>query len=137
MNRRTTLSLMELVIMLLVLAIAAALSLQVFVQADVTSKENAARDQALLQLQSAAEVLKDTHGDLSAAAAAHGGSAENGQWHIFFDGNWCQVEDGCYYLQVTRQDTGIPYLGSARLEVRRSDGSVLADLEIFWQEEAP
>lgn len=137
MNRRTTLSLMELVIMLLVLAIAAAFSLQVFVRVDRISEENTAKDQALLQLQNAAEVLKDTHGDFSAAAAIHGGNIGNGQWNIFFDENWSQAEDGCFTLQVTKLDSGSPYLGGAKLEVKQSDGSVLAQLEVRWQEVLP
>lgn len=137
MNRRTALSLMELVIMLLVLAIAAAFTLQAFVRADQISAENTAKDQALLQLQSAAEVLKETCGDLSAAAASHGGNAENDQWSISFDGSWCQAEAGCYRLQVIKLDLGIPHLGGAKLEIKRSDGALLAQLEVRWQEVAP
>lgn len=137
MNRRATLSLMELVIMLLVLAVAAAFALQAFVRADQISEENATKDQALLQLQSAAEVLKSTHGDFPAAAAIHGGNAEKGQWQLSFDESWQQAKDGCYCLQVTRLDLSIPYLGGARLEVLQPDGSVLAWLEMRWQEVAP
>lgn len=137
MNRRATLSLMELVIMLLVLAVAAAFALQAFVRADRISEENATRDQALLQLQSAAEVLKSTRGDFSAAAAIHGGNAETDQWQLSFDESWKQTKDGCYRLQVARLDPDIPHLGGARLELLQPDGSVLARLEVRWQEVEP
>jgi len=137
MNRRTILSLIELVLMLLVLAVAAAFALQTFFRADQISKENAARDQALLQLQSAAEVLKTTHGDFSAAAAIHGGTAGADQWQLSFDDGWKQTTDGCYRLQITRLELDIPHLGGARLEILQPGGSVLAGLEVRWQEVAP
>ena len=137
MKGKTALTLIEQSIMLLVLALAAALCLQAFVWADTQSRQSTARDRALIQLQSAAEVLKASSGDYSAAADAFGGTANDGQWLICWDENWVQTPyPGTFQLQATPQTTQNDYLGSALLELRQGKTS-LCSLTICWQEVAP
>ncbi len=137
MKGKTALTLIEQSIMLLILALAAALCLQAFVWADARSRQNTARDQALTQLQSAAEVLKAHSGDYYAAAETYGGMADRGQWMICWDENWVQTQyPGAFQLHAVSEDTQTDYLGSALLELRQED-AVLCSLTVCWQEVAP
>ena len=72
MKGKASLLLMEQLVMILVFALAAALCLQVFVKAGEISEETARRDQAVILARNGAEVLKATHGDVSAAEALGG-----------------------------------------------------------------
>ena len=136
MKKNASLALIEQAIMLLILAAAAALCLRLFAWADTRSLENTRKDQALVQLQSAAETLKSHKGDFSAAAQAHGGRVENGQWLLYFDGQWTtDAQDHAFYLQAAPLITNNPYLGAALLEVFQKDGHLLGSLEIYWQED--
>jgi len=137
MKGKTSLTLMEQAIMLLILALAAALCLQAFLWSDTHSRENSSRDQALIQLQSAAEVLKSQNGDFLAASAIYGGQTEAQQWVIGWDENWEQTDDNAVFqLVVTPQGSPIPYLGSALLTLQQSDNT-LCSLQICWQEVQP
>ena len=136
MKKNASLALMEQAIMVLILAVAAALCLRLFAWADLRSLENTRQDQALVQLQSAAEVLKSQKGDVSSAAQIHGGKAENGQWLLYFDAQWASSEqDRAFYLQATPLETEDSLLGSALLEVFQADGQSLGALQIYWQED--
>ena len=137
MKGKTALTLIEQSIMLLVLALAAALCLQAFVWADTHSRQNTARDQALVRLQSAAEVLKAYNGDYSAAADTYGGTADGEQWLLCWDENWVQAPyPGVFQLHAAPQDTQTDYLGSSLLELRQGD-IPLCSVSICWQEVAP
>ena len=138
MRGKTSLVLMEQAIMLLILAVAAAVCIQAFVWSDNRSMENSSRDRALVELQSAADVLKAHKGDLAAAAETLGGSVESGQWTIFWNENWEQThEAGIFQFYAVTQDSRTAYLGSAALEIRQEDGSVLANMQVCWQEVLP
>ena len=80
MKKNASLALIEQVIMLLILILAAALCLRAFAWSDKQSLYYRDRDRAMVELQSAAEVLKAHSGDFSAAAASYGGSATQTQW---------------------------------------------------------
>ena len=137
MKNKTPLLLIEQTIMLLILIVAAALCLRIFAWSDARATDNQNRDNAILQLQSAAEVLKDHQGDFSAAAKNHGGTADLTQWHIAFDAGWSQTNgDAAYQLLATHQDAP-SYLGCALLEISDSNGTVLETLTVCWQEDAP
>lgn len=137
MKGKTALTLIEQSIMLLVLALAAALCLQAFVWADAHSRQNTARDQALIQLQNTAEILKAYNGDYTAAADAYGGTAEDGQWLLCWDENWVQTSyPDVFQLQAVSQDAQSDYLGSALLELRQGE-TPLCSLTVCWQEVTP
>ena len=67
MRSKAPLVLMEQAVMVLVFALAAALCLRAFVWSDQLSRQNEARDRALLEVQNAAEALKHTGGDMAHA----------------------------------------------------------------------
>lgn len=120
MKNKAALTLMELSVMVLVLAICGGLCLSAFAWADTASREDASRQEALLTLQNAAEALKHTEGDVQKAA------------EIF--GTW---EDGWkaegFEIIAERIPTDLAFLGSARLEVWL-DGTSLGSLTVCWQE---
>ncbi|MGE4277465.1 MAG: hypothetical protein AB7E30_09875 [Lawsonibacter sp.] len=135
MRSKAPLALMELTIMVLVFALAAALCLRAFTWSDARSIRNEARDQAVLQAESAAEVLKHSQGDFAQASAILGGSWDGSTWTISYDTQW-QTTDGpsSYALSVQPEDSGQLYLGQANVEVIDADGASLVQLTVCWQE---
>lgn len=138
MKKNASLALTEQVIMLLILIFAAALCLQAFAWSDKQSLHYKDRDRAMVEVQSAAEVLKAHSGDFSAAAAAYGGSATKTEWTLDFDENWNITEtSGAYRMCAAAVACDVDYLGSAVLTVQPIDGDSFVELTISWQEVAP
>lgn len=134
MKNKGTLVLIEQTVMLLVFALAAVLCLRAFVWADTTSKEVVARDQALIQAQNAAEVLKGCAGDLNATVGQMGGIRDGERWVVLYDENWNVTDDmHTYTLHVVSGPSGSEYLGRADVSVFLGE-SELAALEVCWQE---
>ncbi len=106
--------------MVLVFALAAALCLGIFVEADRVSRETAYRDEAVLIAQNAAEILKATSGDAVYASDTLDPAA---------------AKDG-YRLEIELADTGSPYLGRAEIRVYLEDAQLFA-LSTGWQEGVP
>ena len=138
MKRSASLVLVELLIMLTVFAVAAALCLRAFVWSDNNSKQSAAEDFALIQTQNAAETLKHYRGDFSLAARDYGGQWDGNSWNVSYNDSWnVTAEQAVYFLQVMPISCETDYLGQARLTVVDGEGSVLAELSVCWQEVEP
>ncbi len=138
MKRSASLVLVELLIMLTVFAVAAALCLRAFVWSDNNSKQSAAEDLSLHQIQNAAETLKHCHGDFALAAQTYGGRWDGGSWDIAYDDNWnITTENTVYLLRVIPVTCETDYLGQANLTVVDQEGSVLAEISVCWQEVSP
>ena len=120
MRNKGILLLIELSVILLVVAAAAGLCLQVFAWAEQTSLEEGHRAQALLCAQNAAQVLQSYGGDLQQA-----GGTWNGVCWI--------LEQGEVTVYVTPRASGTPLLGEATVEAVR-EGKTLASLTVCWQE---
>ena len=115
MKQKTSLLLMEQLVMILVFALAAALCLQVFAKADAISLETARRDRAVVLARNAAELLKATGGEEEAAEAL---SAEG------------------YRVTVTPRPSQQPGLACAEIDVFFEE-DLLFSLETGWQEVLP
>ncbi len=124
MRSKAPLMLMELTVMLLVLALAAALCLQAFLWADTKAKETVNQDTAARYLQNAAEVLKNCGGDYTAAA-----DELEGSW----DGEMLRLKKGELLILVHPEERGVPLLGGAVLEALWAE-KVIAQLRVSWQE---
>jgi hypothetical protein len=136
MRSRAPLVLMEQLVMLTVFALAAAVCVQAFVLADRLSQTGAARDQAVIAAERAAEIWKSCGGDTASAAAGYGGTAEGVRWQIFYDKNWNRVESGdatAYTVSLTGcADSGL--LRTARIEAAPAgDGEALFTLTVSCQ----
>jgi len=138
MKNKSTLMLLELVIMLLVFLLAAALCLRAFAWADTRSAEGSREDMALLQAQNAAEVLKAAGGNFAAAAERLGGQWDSEVWLLRFDENWEPVDSvGVFILEARPEKTENACLGAAQVQIRDEQGKSLAQLRLCWQEVAP
>lgn len=137
MKNKAALTIIELVLMLAVFAAAAALCTSALVWAHQSSAACAARDQALLRAQNAAELLKSRGGDPEDAAAILGGTGSADGWVIHYDEAWEQTEEkGKYTLFITREDSEAELLGLARIQVLCGD-SCLVEIRAAWQEVKP
>lgn len=134
MRSRSTLVLMELVVMVLVFALTGALCLRAFTWADRVSQAQADRGQALLCAQNGAQLLKSCRGDFRKAAQVHGLGNED-RWVIHYSEDW-QVcnEPGVFRLQAARTQEERGLLGGALIEVYDAQETLLAQLKVKWQE---
>jgi Tfp pilus assembly protein PilX len=114
MKHKSSLLLMEQLIMVLVFALAAALCLQVFAKADRISLETTRQDRAMILAQNAAAVLKATEGNIEKAEAFS--------------------QDG-YQVDITKLP-GVSGLGCAQIQISY-EGTPLFTLQTGWQEGAP
>ena len=144
MRSRSSLAMMEQIIMLLVFALAAALCLQAFVKSDQLSRQSEARDRAMTVCQSAAEAIQQTKGDFPAAAALFGADRYDDDFFgAFYGTDWnisAQLSPGVYplgyTLGVSRMETVVPGLGRACVWMQEDEtGEDLVRLEVCWQEE--
>ena len=138
MKSKAPLALMEQLVMVLVFALAAALCLQVFVLSDQMSRRGAVRDQAVVRVQNAAEMLKSCGGDLEKCADLLGGSSDGTQWQVAYDAGWQQTnaEESTYLVQADLVDEDEPLLGSAVVSAQAVDGDMLVEVTVSWQEVA-
>lgn len=117
MNSKTTLSLIEQMIMILVFFVATAICLKIFVYSNTLSSDNYTRDIAVEQAKNAAEILKYTHGDINKAMDS------------------LSAEENGLSLDIVTEDTGSDYLGKAEIIVSDSS-NVVYTLSVCWQEDA-
>ena len=138
MKSKTPLTLMELLVMLLVFSIAAALCVQMFVTADRWSRENERMDRAVLSVQNAAETMKAVSGDLDAAAGLLGGTVSEDTWILHFNEEGqmvAQKDESVYDVIVERLDSDQPFLGTASVTARDQNGeNTLFHITVAWQE---
>ena len=145
MSRKAPLTMMELMVMILVFALAAALCLQAFVKSDQMSRRVEARDTAAVLCQSVAELIQHEKGDLALALEKVSGTeaAQRPGFGYFanYDSDWKVIEGvgtGAYTLRVIEIDSDIQGLGKAQVEAYQwSKGEMesLFSLEVSWQKE--
>lgn len=114
MKSKTTLSLIEEVIMVLVFAIATAVCLRIFVHSNSLAASHEMKDAAVSEVRNAVEVLKQTHGDCEKAREYADAS-------------------GPFVLYIDELDSGSEYLGKARVYVTSGTEEIYS-LVASWQE---
>lgn len=115
MKSRGSLVLMELLVMILVFALASALCLQIFAGAKALSVRTARMDEAVLLAQNAAELLKAARGAPEALQA---------------------LSSGAYCLEAQHLPDEIPGLGQAEIRVYFEEDCLIC-LSTGWQEVLP
>lgn len=136
MRNKTSLLLMEQLVMAAVFALAAALCLQAFVLADGLSRKNEQRSRAALLAQNGAEMVKARGGVPEAA----GDRLENGAWVRYYDENGEPAENGAeraYRMEIREAAAPVEGLGQAEICVFAvgGDGEPLFRLTVAWQED--
>lgn len=134
MKKKSTLSLMELAVMVMIFALAAVLCLRAFVWADTNSRSGEERDRAALCAQSAAEVMKSCRGDADAVCKELGAVQDGEDIFAYYDSDWNVTSaPDTYELKIGREDSGEELLGQANISVS-SDKGELFGLTVCWQE---
>lgn len=135
MRSKASLALAELLIMLLVFALAAALCLQAFAEADRISRETQLRTQAAWLARNAAETLKACGGDRKETAAALGGTGR--EEALLYDADSRITPDGekaVLALRILPLPPAQPGLEQAEISVWRKgeDRQALFSLRVAW-----
>ncbi len=133
MKDKGILSLIELIMMLLVFALAAALCLKAFALSDRLSDDNRDLDHAVIQAQNAAEALQYCGGDTQLASSRYGGVAHSDSWVLTYDGDW-NMTTGQAAFTLTAEITRSAALGRADLRVEDADGTLIFSMPVAWQE---
>jgi len=121
MRSKAPLALMELLVMTLVLALAAALCVQAFAAADRLSERSAARDDAVTLAQNRVEELKRI-------------GVPAREICVFCDASGSETgSSGPYRLEVTPLEAEVPGLCRAEVSVFRGEDA-LCVLPAAWQE---
>ena len=144
MRNKSSLTLLEIIIMVMVFALAAALCLRAFVYSKKLSAQDKIRVLAERQVQTAAEVIKAAKGDAKTAAAILSGMGQEGNaftldngFELLYNQDWKPhpVVSGyhCHYvIRVEVSKDG--YLGKAVITALDSTGTELYSLVSSWQE---
>lgn len=140
MRNRTLLSLIEMLIMVMVFTVSAAICLKAFVYAGQTSRSTQEEAEAAVRAQSAAELMQHFAGDMQKAAEVYGGAVgTDGVWTAAFDGDWELLEAPAgvaYYMETEAGDDADAYLGEGSVTVRNAAGEVLFGIPVCWQKGA-
>lgn len=125
------LALMELLVMILVFALAATACLQAFAHANGLSHRQEAKVHGILAAQNAAELLKSTHGDYETVIKTLGGHPDEKGNYIINDKEW--EEQAAWHLQIIPLADTDPYLASATIRGFYHN-DILFEITVAWQE---
>lgn len=130
---KTTLTLMEQLIMIAVFAVAVAVCLRVFAFANSRSEQNLINDVAVNESRNAAEVIKSTGGDFKRAAEILSAvPTENGLEKDL------SGEYGSLLLAAERLQSAAEGLGNASVTVSDPEtGRQVFSITVCWQEAMP
>ena len=127
MKNRTSLLLMEQLVMVLVFAIAAAVCLRLFGAAWQINRQTELRSEAAVLAQNGAEAVKGCQGDLEKAGMILDGET---------NGDVLTVSDGELVMQIIRLPDSLPGLGQAQIRVMQEQEELFF-LAVSWQEAIP
>ena len=127
MKNRTSLLLMEQLVMVLVFAIAAAVCLRLFGAAWQINRQTELRSEAAVLAQNGAEAVKGCQGDLEKAGMILDGET---------NGDVLTVSDGDLVMQIIRRPDSLPGLGQAQIRVMQEQEELFF-LAVSWQEAIP
>ena len=135
MRNKTFLPMMEQMCVILFFSIVAAICLQGFSTAHHISRTQQEKDQAVVAVQNAAEVMKHTQGNLEEAARLLGGNCDGAVVTVRLNAQW-QVttgDDGVYLLRIDPAASGESLLGRAQVVLLAGE-KVIFSLNVSWQE---
>ena len=126
MRSKAPLTLIELCIMVLIFAFAAALCMKGFVWSELKAESNTAADNAAVCIQNAAEMVKYTKGECI--------SSEGYPKYYDIDWNECSGEDAVFTLSAAPQNASAG-LGKSELTITDANGETVISVNVAWQEE--
>lgn len=135
MRNKTTLVLIEQIVMVLVFLVAATVCVRMFVLSEILSKRNEATDQAVLKTQNAAELLKSS--GISGYVRETGATrTEEESWVVFYDSAWNPVTSetqGVYALNVDYTEDKKNGLWRAKIFVVSETEEALFEIPVTGQ----
>lgn len=136
MKNKTILPLLELLCMIVVFAVSAALCLQGFALASKLSARQIAKDKSVITVQNAAEILKANNGDINTLNTVYHGTTADGVFTAYFDSDFNNTQNSDsaeYTLTISPLNSESQYLGIAHVYVSDDDG-ILFEINVAWQE---
>ncbi len=140
---KSPLMLMEQVIMILVFALAAAVCVKLFVQAELMSKRLCATDRAVVLCQTAAETLKAEQGNYEAVVRKltgypTGGAVTARELRIYYKEDWQPAEtvEGAEYVLRVKEEVPAGNVVNGSVQVLLKDGTLIYGLPVSRQEVA-
>ena len=123
---KTSLFLMERLLVILFFSVAAAICLRVFAGAKQRSQDSVDLNAAVLAAQSAGECWKAAGGNPEKAAALLEGTVDGDAVVQYFDASWslCGRESACAQLTLQWQGT------AARIQIAKMDGTEIYALSV-------
>ncbi|MDL2237765.1 hypothetical protein LJC56_08060 [Christensenellaceae bacterium OttesenSCG-928-K19] len=106
---KTKLFLMELIIIILFFSIAGAVCMNLFTQAKLMSVSSTETTNAMLEAQAAAEVVRNTNGDVRTTEWLQGAVEEENGYSVYYDEKWKAQQDSAgavYRMQVVFSEEG-------------------------------
>lgn len=136
---KSSLFLMELIIVLMFFSLCAATCMQVFAQAKVKTDNSRDLTSASFVAESAAEVYKAYDGDLETVARKLCGTVDGSVMKVYYDDEWMpSIQDAAVYI-MTVTETENDDISKAFIEVDIVDGENLFDIvsTVINQKEVP
>jgi GTP cyclohydrolase II len=114
----------------------------VFAKADKISLETGMRDQAICLVQNAADLLKESCGDMQKAAEKMGAAEEKNCWVVYYKNNGDlakELDEAAYRLEWKKEEPVTVFLGEAQIAVYTVNVGLISDAPVFtlktaWQE---
>ena len=139
-NSKTSLFLMELIIVILFFSIASVVCVQLFVNAYNTNTVTKESSQATLIIQNLAEGYLGTDGDIESMVPLYDSAVyENGSLVLFYDNEWNTLSDSAsasYTARISSSgsagsgETAGGIMKTAVIEVSRTDGTGISSQDI-------
>lgn len=127
---KSTLFLMELMIVIFFFSICAAICINIFGSAQQMAKDSYNLSNAVMVARSAASCYKSAEGDIIEAVSLLDSKAGNDKGVVYYDQKWQQVEElnnNGFYLKIERMQE----YGEANIEVRQAkDNAMLFQLNV-------
>lgn len=134
MKNKSTVVMIEHIVMLLVFALAATVCVRMFVLSEKLSRKYEATDQAVLVAQNAAEILKK-NGIAGFAGEPGAAQMEENRWVIVYDSEWKVTEKGAekFSMEVCYREEENGLLWRAEIVVLTENGEELFRLPVAGQ----
>ncbi len=130
-HAKSSLFLMEMMVVILFFALTSAICVHLFVQSYQTAKHSEALANGVLQAESAAEVYKSTAGDLEQTAVLLNADwAEEKGLMLAYDAHWQPAEEGRMAYTLTMSESDEAVVPTAEVLISAADGSEIYRLSV-------
>ena len=134
MKNKSTLVMIEQIVMLLVFVLAATVCIRMFVGSEQLSRKYEATDRAVRVAQNAAELLKKD-GPAKFTEKMKAVQSDGNTGEIYYDKDWKVTEAGsaAFVAEVTYTEEESDFLFRAEIVISTVDGTELFRLPVAWQ----